>query len=242
MNLLQLEVRGPEMRARMYLRRLCGALSHEDVRDLVDAEHFAEKRGRRLNTTITVHPKLLTSYPADVVKWVSSFLNKLRIWCVRDRRFGYFALWVRESYEGDRREHLHVLVSVPDRDRSALEAALRRWLPGADGVFDLGRPEYRRDRFGRVTNKAMTYVLKQMTTQAWWSLEKQVRRETHCRETHLPVAPVLGKRCGVSRSLNKATRQAFWERRSSPARQVGQRRLSPPIKEGRDFSTEQGVA
>jgi hypothetical protein len=163
---------------------------------------------------------------------VSSFLNKLRIWCVRDRRFGYFALWVRESYEGDRREHLHVLIAIPERERPALEATLRRWLPGADGVFHLGRPEYRTDRSGRVVNKALTYMLKQMTSQARFKLGGRVRRETHCSKTHLPVAPVLGKRCGVSRSLNKATRQAFWERRSTPSRQGGRQlggsRLSSP--------------
>jgi hypothetical protein len=197
------------LRASMYVRRLCKALDHEDVRELIEAEHFAGKRGKKLNTTITIHPKLLHEYPTDLGRWLSSLLNKLRIHCER-AGFGYYAIWVRESYEGERREHLHVLMYVPEKQQDTLEAALRRWLPGEDEVVELGRPEYRRDRFGRLVNKAVTYLLKQMTPQAWFALEKRVRREKQCRVTHAPVAAVMGKRWGTSRSLNKATRKAFW--------------------------------
>ena len=52
--------------------------------------------------------------------------------------------------------------------------------------------------------------MKQMTSQAWFKLHRQVRREKQCRDTHAPVAPVLGKRWGVSRTLNKSAREAFW--------------------------------
>ena len=86
----------------MYVRRLCKALDHYDVRDLVEAEHFAERRGKKLNATITVQPKLLDAYPDDIGRWVQWLLNKIRIHCER-AGFGYFALWVRENYEGDRR-------------------------------------------------------------------------------------------------------------------------------------------
>src|SRR4051812_3706365 len=49
---------------------------------------------------------------------------------------------------------------------------------------------------------------KQMTWQAWNALGRNgVYWQTKCPLTGLPVAPVLGKRCGVSRSLNKATRR-----------------------------------
>ncbi len=44
----------------MNVRRLCQALDHRAVRELVDAEQFAEKIGKRLNTTVTIHPKFLS--------------------------------------------------------------------------------------------------------------------------------------------------------------------------------------
>ncbi len=204
----------------MYTRQICNALTHKDVHDLSDVEHFAETRGKPLNTPITIHPKLLDRYPDDIGTWLSTFfLNKLRNWCV-GRGFGYYALWVRENYEGERREHVHVMLHVPERYRSDLEAALRRWLPGNDEVVDVSRPTFKKDRSGRLVNQFLTYILKQMTPQAWWALGKQVRRETHCSLTGLPVAAVLGKRWGVSRTLDKAARQAFWERRSSAPREA----------------------
>lgn len=55
--------------------------------------------------------------------------------------------------------------------------------------------------------------MKQMTSQAWWALDKQVRPEKVCRTTQEPVAAVLGKRCGVSCSLNAEARTAFREAR-----------------------------
>jgi hypothetical protein len=176
----------------MYLRKLRKTLTPRDVRDLVDAAHFAKKLGKQLNTTISINPKLLADYPGDIGEWVSkTLLNNLRVWCQR-QGFGYHCLWVRENYIGDRREHVHLLMHVPEAKRSFLEAALRRWLSGDDKVVKLGRPEYETNRFGQSVNKALTYVLKQMTPQAWWSLGKQVRREKCCDKTGLPVAPVLG--------------------------------------------------
>jgi hypothetical protein len=202
----------------MNQRRLCNALDHRAVRELNEAVHFAEKRGKPLNTTITIHPKLLDDYPADLGRWVSDFTNKLRILCQR-AGFDYFAVWVRENYEGDRREHLHLMLYVPEREKAALEESVRRWLPGRDEVVKLREPEFRKDRYGRHTNKALTYMLKQMTPQAWFALKGRVFREKKCRETHAPVAPVLGRRFGISRSLNRNTRAAFWTRpATTPAR------------------------
>jgi hypothetical protein len=204
----------------MYLRVPSKALNHHDVRDLIEAEHFAEKRGKPLTTSITIHPKLLDEYPADVGQWLCWLLNKLRIWCERDRGFGYYAIWVRENYEGYRREHIHILAHVPRGDREALQGALRRWLPGQDSVVELGESTFRQNRFGRRINKALTYMLKQMTSQARYAFCGKIYRETKCRVTHAPVAPVLGRRCGTSRSLNVNTRRAFWaapqERKSAP--------------------------
>lgn len=206
----------------MYQRTTCKALHHQEVQDLVEAELFAEQRGKKLNTGITIHPKLLYEQPDDVGRWVSWLTNKIRIFCERDRGFGYFAIWVRENYDGDAREHLHLLIYVPNRHRSELEEALRRWLPGDPRAVKLTEPEYdrkRRDRLGRSINKALTYLLKQMSPQARYALQARgldVRRERHCRKTGAPVAAVLGKRCGISRSLNAKARRALWPQPKHP--------------------------
>jgi hypothetical protein len=63
----------------MYRRQERKALSHDEVHDLVEAEHFADKIGKKLNTAITIHPKLLDAYPDDIGRWLSTtFLNSLR--------------------------------------------------------------------------------------------------------------------------------------------------------------------
>ena len=199
----------------MYRRRLRQALDHRDVQELVAAELFAEQRGKKLNTVITIHPKLIDEQPADIGLWVSWLTNKVRIFCERDRKFGYFAFWIRESYDGKDREHLHIVMYVPKRHKADLEGSLRRWLTGDPRAIKLTEPEYdhkQRDRFDRPVNKALTYLLKQMTTQARFALKAQglnVRRECHCRKTHSPVAAVLGRRAGVSRSLNARARRAL---------------------------------
>jgi hypothetical protein len=207
----------------MYVRGLTKALDHHDVRDLIEAEQFALKRGKLMTATITVHPKFLDEYPEDMGRWIGWLTNKIRIYCQRTG-FGYFAMWVRENYESDDwREHLHLMLHLPESQRDALEDALRRWLPGAENAVHLGRPEFRRDRYGRKVNKALTYMLKQMTPQAHYALGGQVFREKQCRETHARVVPVLGRRSGVSRSLNARTRATFWVTPRKPSRTLAAR-------------------
>ena len=195
----------------MHTRQLRKALRHQDVRDLVQAERYAWRLRKPLNTTITIHPKALDAYPADLGIWVSAILNMLRIWCVR--RFGYFCVWVRENFEGERREHLHILIHVPESERLLLGSALRRWLCGDDTVVRLTPAEWNPDSRGRLVNQALTYLLKQMSPQAAYGLRYHfpgcyIRRQTACSDRGLPVAAVLGKRCGVSRTLSKTTRRA----------------------------------
>jgi hypothetical protein len=171
--------------------------------------------------------------------WVSWLTNKIRIFCMRGRGFGYFALWVRENYSGDDREHLHVLICVPNRHKAALEDALRRWLPGDPRALKFTEPEYdhkHRDRYGRPVNKALTYLLKQMTPQARFALKAQglnVRRERHCRKTGAPVAAVFGKRWGVSRSLNAKARRELWNppKRASSTRQAAVLEVAAELQE-----------
>src|ERR1700712_4417262 len=82
----------------MHRRQPSKALDRADVRDIIDAEVHAEKSGKRLNTAVTIHPKFLdagpaASAPSDVSRWLAWLNNKIRIWCARDRGFGYYAIW-----------------------------------------------------------------------------------------------------------------------------------------------------
>ena len=116
------------------------------LRELHGVAQLADKRGKKLNTRVTIHPKLLAGYPVDVGRWLGKLLNKMRIWCTR-AGFGYFAIWVRENYEGDRHEHVHMLLYIRPRHRQQFEAALHRWLPG-DASAILVREEEQRDKRG----------------------------------------------------------------------------------------------
>jgi hypothetical protein len=189
----------------MNIRKPRKALDHKEVRNLQEAVKFAEKIGKPMRTTITVQPAALDTYPPDLGQWVAIVLNRLRIWCVR-RGAGYFAIWVRENYVGLRKEHLHILLHVPDKFRDELDLVLRRWLPGKPEVVEVGDVTFKVDRYGRRINKALTYMLKQMTPQAHVSVGRQVRRENKCRHTGAAVAAVLGRKCGTSRSLNANSR------------------------------------
>jgi hypothetical protein len=188
-------------------RKPVRGLKPQDVRDLSEAEGHASRLGYDLRTTINVSPWLLDEYPADLRLFFDDFMNKLRIWCVR--HFGFYAIAVRENFEGNQREHFHVLLHVPARERAALEAAVRRWLPGAPEVVTIGKANFKPNRFGQSTNQALTYMLKQMTTQAWAALGRKVRRQRTCSKTGALVAPVMGKRHYVSRSLDAKARQRF---------------------------------
>jgi hypothetical protein len=75
----------------MYVQGLTRALDHHDVRDLIEAEQFAHKGGKPMTATITIHPKLLGEYPADIGRWIGWLTNKIRIHCQR-AGFGYYAL------------------------------------------------------------------------------------------------------------------------------------------------------
>lgn len=192
----------------MNVRKPKRALDAHEVRDFLEGVHFATKIGHPLNDTITLHPGYLMDPAADPWPEFVRLLNLLRIW-FRRRRHPYCAAWVRENYARTAAEHLHVLIYVRPKTRDALVAALASWFPSL-GAVQLDKAEFGRDERGGRYNKAATYVLKQMTPQAAFSLSWQVRRETRDRRTGDKVAAVLGKRCGLSQSLDRKAREAFY--------------------------------
>jgi hypothetical protein len=194
----------------MYTRRTKKLLTHLDIREMLEAERVSKRLGKQLNTFVSLHPKFLRDYPDDIGKWVQDLLNNLRIRCMREG-FGYFGVWVRENFLAEREEHLHLLLHIPASKLLTLEEALRRWLPGDDRVANVRVAKYKTTPFGVKFNFHLIYSCKQMTRKAEWGLQKRgipVRRQVRSR-TGLLVAPVLGKRCGRSRSLKGPRRQAF---------------------------------
>lgn len=202
----------------MNQRKPSKALTPSQARDLIEAAHFASKIGKPLNTGVSIHPNCLLHPPVDVGHWVSGLLNHLRIWCTR-QGFGYSCIWVRENYEGAGREHLHLVLHVPPVERALLQATLEEWLPGSPNLVRVKPAEFGTDRYGRHVNKAVTYVLKQMTPQARYALHHRVRRESECKVTGAKVAPVLGKRCGTSANIDAKARESarLASRASMPA-------------------------
>jgi hypothetical protein len=174
---------------RVNVRKMSGPLSHIQVRNLIEANHVAAKIGKPLTVFLTIHPAHLMDYPSDIGRWLQSELNVIRIWCQR-AGFGYFAIWVRENFDCRRTEHFHMLLHVPEAAINKLAVMMRSRFAG-EGVVDI-QP---------VVSPVLPYLMKQMTPQAWFALGGQVRRQTASDRTGAPVAPVMGKRCGVSRTL-----------------------------------------
>ncbi len=169
-------------------------------------------RQKRLNTSITVHPGRMDEPPDDPGLFFRRRVrNHIAIWLKRHGCRVWYAIWTRENYEGEGREHLHVLAYVPVSLRSALAEAVARWWPGVDAT-KAERVDEPRVVFG--------YMAKQLTSKAHWVTRRRhdgrptIRYEKFCRYTGAPVAAVLGKRCGVTNDLKRAVR----ERRAQSAR------------------------
>lgn len=192
----------------MNVRKPKKALGTREVRDFLEGVHFAEKIGHALNETITLHPGCLPDAAPDPWPEFVRLLNLLRIW-FRRQGHPYCAAWTRENYARPGAEHLHVLIYVRPKTRGALVTALASWFP-SPGAVQLRKAEVGRDQSGGRYNKAATYFLKQMTPQAAYSLNWRVRREKRNRHTGEKVASVLGKRSGLSRSLDCKAREAFY--------------------------------
>ncbi len=197
-----------------------------EAKDLIAATHYASTIRRPLNTFVAINPKLLTSIPSDVGVWVrDEFLNRVRVFMSRlriggsrsgGRKVGYYGVWVRENYEGPGREHVHLLVHCPADEREKLAAALRRSYPGTPDAVYVEPARYGRNFItGRHMHLGLVYILKQASSRAWYGTGKQIQYEKACRHTGAPVAAVLGKRCGVSRSLGEKAREAYKSRPGS---------------------------
>lgn len=202
----------PAKRPDRRLRGVSDALDHLDRRNLRDAFDYGLSIRRAPTTTIDFHPIHMRKYPeGELAVWFRDELrNRIATW-LRRRKIGWYALWTRENYVGDQREHLHLMVYCPTRLRAGLEDAIRRWFPGEREMIRIGVADWRKHpSSGRLASRALEYRLKQMTSTAQGPPRPgRPRREIKSRHDDAPVAPVNGLRCGMSRSLDKKAR-ATW--------------------------------
>jgi hypothetical protein len=204
-------------------RRLSPAIDAPDRRDIREAFAHGQRIGYPLNCAINFHPVHMHDYPeGDLGVWFKDELrNRMTTW-LRRRGIRWHAVWMRENYVGDRREHIHLLINCPIHLRDDLLAAIRRWYPGTDDLVTMGPVTWRKHpKTGFLVCAGLEYRLKQMTARAWGPPRPgRPRRETESRHDRAPVAPVMGRRHGVSDTLNQkardewqAARDAEWDAR-----------------------------
>ena len=142
--------------------------------------------------------------PGRSVPGICNLRNKLGVYA-RLRGFEPTFAWSREVNPNGTGEHLHVLMHVPAKHRSDFETTLMGWYPGP-AEADVRKADQRtRFTYAGKRHSALGYICKQMTTQAWYGRGL----------TRKAGGPVLGKRGGTTKNLDRQARAAF--RASWPA-------------------------
>lgn len=117
----------------MNQRKLSHALGPADVRMLSETPHAAERLGLSFTALVTIHFGLVVPPPADPGQYLRrELINRFGTW-FRRRGIIWTALWVRENFVGQDREHVHLLVHVPRKAWRAFAAAAWRWWPQPGG-------------------------------------------------------------------------------------------------------------
>jgi hypothetical protein len=189
------------------MRRRTKGLNTDQVKELNYAWHHAATIGRPLNAFLTIRPIDIDDMsPGERCRVFSAIRNKLGVYA-RLRGFEPAFIWSREANPDGTGtgEHLHVLMHIPAKHRADFEKTVFDWLPGAAEV-DVGKAHQRtRIASNGKRHSAVGYISKQMTPQAWYG--RGLNRE--------PGGPILGKRGGTTKNLDRRARAAF--RASWPA-------------------------
>jgi hypothetical protein len=210
----------------VYTRKPTRWIEPADRRELWDAERFARVSLKKpLNWLLTFHPAYL--HQAPEIPLADLFKDARRRTATRlDRRkIDFYGTWSRENYAGDNREHLHIALYLPDEDAAAdLEAGWRSWYPGENSdehkVVLITNPGRILDpRTGQWMSRAVAYSAKQMTPAAAYHPDpkRHYHRESENKWGE-PVAPVLGQKCGVTRTLD-VTARSLWRPTRPASRQ-----------------------
>jgi hypothetical protein len=179
----------------MNVRKPQKALTHHDVRALHEAAHVAKRHGVRFNTALAIHPGKLANPRQPMAEFVRREVVKRLGDFFRNNRVSFWGVWVRENYAEPGREHVHVVLHVPPRLKRRIEAAVARWWPEPDAAHLQDVHDLR---------GLLAYVSKQMSSRAAYAVRFRIRRETACRRNGALVAPVLGRRLGMTANLRRA--------------------------------------
>jgi hypothetical protein len=168
-----------------------------------------------LRTTLDFHPVHLDTYPAgELDQFCRDVRTRGSTWCAR-QGVGSYWVWTRENYEGEGREHLHMVIHLPPRLRRDLEDHLRSLYSGDVDLVRVGeRTTHRCPETGRRID-GLDYRMKQLRGDAVGPPgPTRLYRETKSRHDGAPVAPVYGKRCGASDSLTLKAEKKWRAERS----------------------------
>ncbi|MBL0407806.1 hypothetical protein JKG68_28270 [Microvirga aerilata] len=186
-------------------------ITAQERKNLRRADGFATVIRYPLRATLDFHPVHLDAYPeGELDDFFAGLRTCISTWCGR-RKIGCFWVWTRENYIGDRREHLHMVMHLPPRFHNQLEDHIRRLYPGGEKLVQIGnRTSHRCPDTTRWVD-GLDYRTKQLRGDAVGAPgPTRLPRETKSRHDGAPVAPVYGKRCGISDSLTVRVEKA-WE-------------------------------
>lgn len=185
-------------------------ITAEERKNLRRADGLATVIHRPLRTTLDFHPVHLDTYPeGEMDDFFAGLRTRISTWCGR-KGMGCHWVWTRENYVGYRHEHLHMVMHLPERFKKKLEAYIRSLYPGGEKLVRIGNRTSRRcPETGRWID-GLDYRMKQLRGDAVGAPgPTRLNRETKNRHHGAPVAPVYGKRCGISKSL-EADAETRW--------------------------------
>ena len=178
----------------MNRRKLTKFLDHRAVRSLDAARYYAETLGHPLNCFVTIAPcRGLVVHSQASADYFASIRNWIGIW-IRRRNIRFTAIWTIENNSGGTDPHMHILMHVTAQLISDFRTALARQYPG-DSVTHV-RPDDGKAKLhsSGYQGSTLNYMRKQMSPQAWWALNKRVRRSNG--------GPFLGRRWGTTANIS----------------------------------------
>lgn len=200
----------------MYVQKKSDWLETTDCRDLQQACVLARKSGKPLNTHLTFapYPGSLPSPKARAVD-LNRLLTYLRMWLRRHANVPLYAVHVWHSDATGRNPHVHVFLHCPKRHRDALRQALDGVYP-APRVIDVrdGSDIRKLHQASGYYGSTLDYMMRFQSQQAYWGGSKKTWRATTVDKDGRRrgiKAPLLGKRWGCTRNLNRNAVAAYWQ-------------------------------
>jgi hypothetical protein len=182
----------------MNRRKLTKSLDHRAVRYLDAARYHAETLGCPLNCFVTIAPCRSSAAQSEAsADNFASMRNWIGVW-MRRRDIRFTAIWTVENNSGGTDPHMHIMMHMPVQLISDFQTALASQYPGESVTHvrpDDGKTKLHSSGYQGST---LNYMRKQMSPQAWWALDKRVRRSSG--------GPFLGRRWGTTANINTRAR------------------------------------